>query len=313
MVARTVGIRNMGIGGSLRQLARFLDDCEQTAAVSGVGIGGCADGGGAVTAEVELSVPTCCAEGGGVRLRGTDVNPDGTLGLELETTDAVVPSCQDVTVEQREATVDGDGTVRVTLSASVDVDRQAESGETGGTTEVVDGLAESNVRSRGSTDRDVPPFKDPDLLTEVYDSCETFAEMADRLDMDVTAETVRRYMIDYGIHEPNTYDTGSEGGSGGDPAADDSVTGGDEEQVVLSDGIGLPEGVTVETLVETVEQSNTIYEVKRDVGVGREDALDMLRELGLLDLVVGRLATEAERDITRADVVERLRDASATQ
>jgi hypothetical protein len=38
----------------------------------------------------------------------------------------------------------------------------------------------------------------------------------------------------------------------------------------------------------------------------------MLRELNLLDLVVGRLATEAERDITREDVVTRLREASAT-
>jgi hypothetical protein len=142
--------------------------------------------------------------------------------------------------------------------------------------------------------------------------------MADALDMDVTAETVRRYMIDFGIHEPSSYDTGA--GDGSDeaqevdeaPEIDEAPEADDVEGTppVLSDGIGLPDDITVETLIETVERSNTIYEVKRDLGVGREDALEMLRECNLLDLVMCRLATEAERDITREDVVERLRTAS---
>ena len=129
--------------------------------------------------------------------------------------------------------------------------------------------------------------------------------MAETLDMDVTAETVRRYMIDFDIHEPNSYDTGE---SDGDRAPEPD----DVEQTppVLSDGIGLPEDITVETLIDTVERSNTIYEVKRDLGVDREDALEVLRECNLLDLVMCRLATEAERDISREDVIERLRAAS---
>jgi hypothetical protein len=86
----------------------------------------------------------------------------------------------------------------------------------------------------------------------------------------------------------------------------------DSEQVVLADGIGLPDDVTVETLIETVKRSNTIYEVKQNVGIERQDALEMLRELNLLDLVVGRLATEAERDISREEIVDRLREASTT-
>jgi hypothetical protein len=159
---------------------------------------------------------------------------------------------------------------------------------------------ESNV---GTSERDVPPFKNPDLLAEVYDSCETFAEMADTLEMDVTAETVRRYMIDYDIHEPNTYQT-SDGPAGATA---------DEGQVVLSDGIGLPDEVTADDLIETVERSNTIYEVKQDIDIDRDDALEMLQDLNLLDLVVGRLATEGERDITREDIVDRLREASAVQ
>jgi len=169
--------------------------------------------------------------------------------------------------------------------------------------ERTDADADEESETVGASERDVPPFKDPDLLAEVYDACETFAEMADTLEMDVTAETVRRYMIDYDIHEPNTYQT-SDGPAG---------TTADEGQVVLSDGIGLPEEVTAEDLIETVERSNTIYEVKQDIDIDRDDALEMLQDLNLLDLVVGRLATEGERDITRGDIVDRLREASAVQ
>jgi hypothetical protein len=164
------------------------------------------------------------------------------------------------------------------------------------------GDGDAELESAGASERDVPPFKNPDLLAEVYDSCETFAEMADTLEMDVTAETVRRYMIDYDIHEPSTYQTSEPAGA----AAADG-------QVVLSDGIGLPEEVTAEDLIETVERSNTIYEVKQDIDIDRDDALEMLQDLNLLDLVVGRLATEGERDITREDIVDRLREASAVQ
>lgn len=179
-------------------------------------------------------------------------------------------------------------------------------------------------------DRSVPPFRDPELLAAVYDAHETFAEMATALDMDVTAETVRRYMIDAGVHQPASYDTGGTDSdddvSDAGESATDSDRGGsteegdppdstdiDESPVVLADGIGLPNDITVETLVETVKRSNTVHEVERAVGVDHDDALELLRELNLLDLVVGRLATEAERDISRAEVVERLREASTTR
>jgi hypothetical protein len=232
--------------------------------------------------------------------------------------------------------------------------------DTGG----VGGDSATTDATESKRDRSVPPFRDPDLLESVYESHDTFAEMADALDMDVTAETVRRYMIDCDVHQPNSYDTGPaaedetrddtdpgaetesdvETGSDGetkreaavDATADTNAgvaTGGqsdgttnshatadrrrsggpavDESPVALADGIGLPNDVTVERFVETVKRSNTIYEIKRDLGVDHDDALGMLRELNLLDLVVGRLATEAERDISRDDVVERLREASS--
>jgi hypothetical protein len=157
-------------------------------------------------------------------------------------------------------------------------------------------------------DRDVPPFRDRELLAEVYDSCDTFAEMTEELGMDVTAETVRRYMVDHDIHQPNSYETGSEQVE--TPATEPE---GDRPPVALPDGLGLPDDVTVDSFIETIKRSNTIYEVKRDVGIPQEDALDMLKQLNLIDLVVGRLATEGERDIQREDIVDRLREASASQ
>ena len=303
----------MGIGGVLRQLAAFLEECERAEAVESVDLAGCDEAAGErISAEVELALSWPPADT--MALRATSLNADGTLRVGLETPEAVVPVADHgVDVEPTEATV-SDGEVRVVLSASVERDGSPASSDDR-STEATDPFGrpdtgetsppESQEHSlAGSGSRDVPPFKNPDLLASVYDSCDTFAEMAETLEMDVTAETVRRYMIDYDIHEPNSYDTA---------ARPEEAADRDEEPVVLSDGIGLPETVTVDTLIETVKRSNTIYEVKRDVGVDREDALEMLRELNLLDLVVGRLATEAERDISRDDIVERLREASATR
>ncbi|ESS12727.1 MAG: hypothetical protein A07HR60_00426 [uncultured archaeon A07HR60] len=71
--------------------------------------------------------------------------------------------------------------------------------------------------------------------------------------------------------------------------------------------------MTIDALIETVRTSNTIYEVKQEIDVGRDDALELLRELNLLDLVVGRLATEGERDLSRDQIVDRLREASAVK
>ena len=296
----------MGVSGALRQLAEFLDECERADAVETVGLVECNESSGeGLSADVELALARPPSEDR-MELCATSVNADGTFRLGFETAEPVVPAADhDVEIDPTGATLSPDGEIRIVLSASV-----ASGDSAGGTS--ADAAGDSKNPSDGTStesrdrDRDVPPFKDPDLLASVYESCDTFAEMAETLEMDVTAETVRRYMIDYDIHEPNSYDTV-------ESSEDRTTDPGDDEPVVLSDGIGLPEDITVDALIKTVKQSNTIYEVKRDMGVDREDALEMLRELNLLDLVVGRLATEAERDISRGDVVERLREASATR
>lgn len=58
------------------------------------------------------------------------------------------------------------------------------------------------------SDESVPAYQDPAQLRTVYDVHETFAEMTEALDVAVTPQTVRRYMIQYGIHQPAS-NTGS--------------------------------------------------------------------------------------------------------
>jgi len=336
----------MSVAATLRELARFVEGCGGD--VDGIEFPDGIDASGSreTTARIALRVSAVDAS------PSPRLDADGTLWLSSGIS---VPADAEVV----ETTLEGDA-VRVVLSVPVGAagpfadaagsggttadggatgSREAETEPTAGRP---DGDASTADGSTGGSripwrDQGVPPFRDPELLAEVYDSCDTFAEMTDALGMDVTAETVRRYMIDHGIHEPDSYDTGGDDpGDGDDPVeaddddsadvGDDAPTGADEdadredgvgsvagpEPIVVADGIGLPEDVTVETFIETVRRSNTIREVRRDVGVEREDALELLRELNLLDLVVGRMAVEGERDISREEIVGRLREASAT-
>lgn len=57
-------------------------------------------------------------------------------------------------------------------------------------------------------DASVPAYQDPVQLRAVYDEYGTFAEMTEALDVAVTPQTVRRYMIQHDIHQPAS-NTGS--------------------------------------------------------------------------------------------------------
>lgn len=339
----------MSLGSALRELGGFLDACRADGTVSSVELSGRGDGASRIlTAEVVLAAtPMQGAEGTAtLSLAETDVAADGTLRLGFESTAPVLPTAEyDVAVDSTVASVAEDGTVTVEATVAIPTgettpaepadatERTAAAVTAGGaaddehgttaageTDPAPEATADADSAAEGplaGRDRDVPPFRDRELLAEVYESCDTFAEMTDALGMDVTAETVRRYMVDHGIHQPNSYDTGESdetetGASTVEPEAEPEPEPAPTPPVV-ADGIGLPDDVTVETLIETVKRSNTIYEVRRDIGIEHDDALEMLRELNLLDLVVGRLATEAERDISHDEIVDRLRQASATQ
>ena len=63
---------------------------------------------------------------------------------------------------------------------------------------------ESDDQTSSSTESqgEIPKYQDPEQLAAVYDEDTTFEEMRQALDVEVTAQTVRKYMIKHGIHEP---------------------------------------------------------------------------------------------------------------
>ena len=352
----------MGVGTALSELGRFLDEVEGRDAVTRVAFGG-ADGSASVAATLELTVDPCAptTESGFTPGEAT-VGEDGTISVSFDSTTALLPvDDHDVEIEHVRSTRT-DGATVVELRATVPTDPETAGGEpetrhdTGPEIDEETHVSvrvggsgsegESETTSNSSTSiantrsRDVPPFRDTELLREVYETCDTFSEMPEALGMDVTAETVRRYMIRQGIHEPTSYDTSTDEETSENDAdeketapdagaerhdVDDAGRGaGDrnhrdeegpaqsseelESPAVLADGIGLPDDVTIDTIVEAVQTSNTIYEVKQGIGIEREDALEMLRELNLLEFVAGRLATEAEREVSRDQIIDRLRE-----
>lgn len=142
------------------------------------------------------------------------------------------------------------------------------------------------------TDRDEPPLhRNPRLLASLYGEHASFVEMASAVDAEVSAETIRRYMIEHGIHEP---------GSGG-PHEEPSASG-----PILADGHGLAGTVEHDALVRAVEGANTLYDVQRRLGLDREQTTSLLSELDLLDLVQGRLETAPNRDVRRETIERRL-------
>ena len=306
----------MGVGRNIRKLGDFLEACEgELGTVRNVEFAECAGAETGLTADVELTVVAAPSSQrrGGVAPAAVELDADGRLTLVLESTEPVVPATDHgLETELVGATVDADGAITVTLDASVSNGVEASEGATSDDPPS-SRLAAVDDAEEDDGSPDTPPCEDPDLLARVYDSCETFAEMAAAIEMDVTAETVRRYMIDHGIHEPRSYDTGGDGCEKPATAGSEGVEEPNQSPVVLTDGIGLPDDVDLEGLVETISGSNTVYEVRREFGLDRSETLELLRQLNLLDLVVGRIASEEERTVDREEIVARLRDASATQ
>ncbi|RLM34586.1 MULTISPECIES: hypothetical protein [unclassified Haloarcula] len=188
-------------------------------------------------------------------------------------------------------------------------------------------------------DDSVPPYEDTDYLQALYDGCDNFREIADKIQMDVSSETVRRYMIEADIHVPNTYDTSSddeedpstESGASDEDATQSGATDEDEQVTVVkpvsaessgpadesvgelpdeqlvTDGIGLPAEVQLRDVADAVVESDTVYEVQRCLGLDRSQARDLLEELNLLDLVLCRLADEPEHTVSYSRVASRIR------
>lgn len=187
-------------------------------------------------------------------------------------------------------------------------------------------------------DESLPAYEDTEYLQRLYDSCDTFAEMSQKIEMDVTAETVRRYMIDISIHNPTTYNTATveeqadehlsttaEDAAGEletdttdsetevttptpsqPPTADNPVETAPGEQLVTN-GIGLPEGLQIEDIMDAVVDSVTVHEVQRHLGLERQPTRELLEQLNLLDVVMRRIADNPEQEVSYEEVATRIR------
>ncbi|WP_135855039.1 hypothetical protein [Halorussus salinus] len=97
----------------------------------------------------------------------------------------------------------------------------------------------------------------------------------------------------------------TEGESPTEANYDESATAKDVE---FPSELDVPSQVTVENFSTAIQQSNTLFEVQRELRINRSTARRLLQELNLLEFVSGRMAKADERDITIAQIKERIHE-----
>jgi len=270
--------------------------------------------------------------------RAATLTEGGGLRVEFDAPDPpeLPPGVESsVTTDTRDVSV-ADGRLVQTIELTVDPDAvtaEAGSDESPACREPSAGPATGDETARDGQpgdalaavrDESVPPYEDGPYLERLYETCDTFVEMSRRIDMDVSSETVRRYMIEAGVHSPTAYDGAGESGDDGGPgpSADATVEGPEDgtegrepdptatlpDEQLVTDGAGLPSDLRVADIVDAVAGSTTVYEVHRRLDVDQARTRELLGELNLLDLVMGRVAHARDNRITEDDVAARLRD-----
>jgi hypothetical protein len=180
-----------------------------------------------------------------------------------------------------------------------------------------------------STVPGVPAYKDPEALRTAYENYETFPRMTEALDVDVTSETVRRYMVEHGIHnpenEPETIDNDVEDTTHSEPdvsrgtKTNDGPNVGDKsvakllgsmeqdttKEIVMTDGMGILSELTLTEFVEIINRSRTVSEVKQELKTDYNHTRHLLDELELLKYVTGRLSS-TQQELTLAEFCQQM-------
>ena len=133
-----------------------------------------------------------------------------------------------------------------------------------------------------------PLHRDGPRLRSLYETHSSFGEMAEAIEENVSGETIRRYMIEHGIHHPG------------------AAVPGTREQPMLADGYGRAVSDDIPTLIEVLTDSNTIYDIQRRLDLDREHVVELLDRFDLLDVVVGRLNSVSDRETRRELIEQRL-------
>lgn len=302
------------------------------------------------TAIGELAEIFDCLERTEVDLR--DISLDEAIESDPETITADirigVPVLSDITFCEGVSLQSGqteltEEKLELEVSVSVPTDKHTE--------DLLSATPGSTVSTTAIATRDsaVPAYKDPDTLKAVYEKYDSFTEMTEALGVDVTSETVRRYMIQFDIHDPTdsstesdsppesaskrdsdesvanasveseTEEEATESGVGVDTASNDTPDRGGlsvaevfttadreaDEEMPIADGFGLPKELTIGELTEIVETSRTVSEAKRSLGIDYDHTRRLLEEIGLLELVTGRLTAEQD-ELTPTEVYRRV-------
>lgn len=279
-------------------------------------------------ATVDLRIPFCTAAEGSTLSPKTATPTDDGLSIEFDAP-VSLPNETDAAVaaDTQAARVAGEDLL-VTVSLDIDPAGDAEppARDVGSdTTHSEDASPSGSTPEHGEpTDRaahlaavrneDLPPYEDTDYLQLLYDTCETFTEMSHEIEMDVSSETVRRYMIEAGIHNPTSYDTAHDADAEAvtpESTTDSSVDIPDEQ--LVTDGAGLPGDLTVADVVDAVVDAMTVYEVQRELGLDGPRTRELLSQLNLLDLVVHRVTDAPENGRTYEEVAARIRQSAAVR
>jgi len=322
----------MELQTSFDTLSRLIDDHESRGR-SVRNVEATADGadGGTLRVTMDVPVPLCSASGPAPEPEAAALTGEAGLQVEFSPPPVVPPELEveaAITTVERTARV-ADGELLVGAELVIDPSDDGTVGASGTTCDAVDEPAERPAADPGTSgpeavrDDSVPPYEDADYLRALYESCETFSEMRDEIAMDVSAETVRRYMIDADVHDPTAYETVGAETRGSDAAADDGAqdaeTGSAEEddpldripdEQLVADGLGLPDDVEIPDLVDAVVESTTVRGVERRLGLEQERVRGLLKQLNLLDLVLGRISDRPDREVTREEAVSRIRQCS---
>ena len=333
-------------------LARILDEHDSRGRTV-TNVEATSDGADDGTLHVTMDVPVdLCAAGEGVHagltLEDATFTERGTLQVGFSTSELIpVPSSVPATVSVTERDVEvARGGLVVSVDLTIDPpgdgppEPEGKATDAAGTVETdrpapgrapdADGPGSSESGSgdgpEAIRDTSVPPYDDTEYLQALYDAHDTFSEMADAILMDVSGETVRRYMIAADVHDPATYETAAEAArSGSRPRPSDDATDGSagdasrsaadgeregtslpDEQLV-ADGIGLPEDVGITDIIEAVVGSATVYEVERELDLEGERVRGLLRQLDLLDLVLRLIDDGDRRGVTYEEASRRVR------
>lgn len=287
-------------------------------------------GADALSAAVELAVPLSAALDD-ERAVAAARSDDGRVAVEVALPEPPSPDALPgtVSVTEEAARLD-DGDLLVDLAVDIDcaardggalpgsADGDAATAETGDGTvtetasEPADdaGPEPEAAHLAAARTESVPAYDDGPYLRALYEHCDTFAEMRDHIEMDVSAETVRRYMIDAGVHEPTSYESAGNGLEDADPPAAEGPAAVLGEDKLVTDGLGLPDDLEIGEVLDAVVESATVYEVECRLGLGQARTRELLRELDLLDLVLHRV-TENPGECTYEEAAMRIRQTAS--